>query len=380
MGAHDESLAELRATLARMQEEHAHSQQALREQSRLLEILNQTGQSIASQLDIEKLLQTVTDAATSLTGARFGAFFYNRVNEAGEDYLLYTLSGAPREAFEKFGHPRATPVFAPTFRGDGTVLSENITQDPRYGTMAPHHGMPPGHLPVCSYLAVPVKSRSGEVLGGLFLGHPDPARFQQRDARLVEGVAAQAAIAIDNARLYESAQAQLATRERAEASLRDSDRRKDEFLATLAHELRNPLAPIRQAVNISQNPEATPAQKSWSHEVITRQVQHMSLLLDDLLDISRITRGTLASGLKTVYLPKMKGCSSSTIATKWQEKLTHLRSFSVTLEELIFATTLLPGQWNHPRLDGSGLSAFLHFSGCGISDQLVDDLIEGAVR
>ncbi len=293
MSAQTDSLEELRSTLARMHEEHAQSQAALREQSRLLEILNQTGQSIASQLDIEKLLQTVTDAATSLTGARFGAFFYNRVNESGEDYLLYTLSGAPREAFEKFGHPRATPVFAPTFRGEGTVLSGDITRDPRYGTMAPHHGMPPGHLPVRSYLAVPVKSRLGEVLGGLFLGHPDAARFQERDARLVEGVAAQAAIAIDNARLYESAQSQLATRERAEASLRDSDRRKDEFLATLAHELRNPLAPIRQAVNISQNPAATAAQKTWSHEVITRQVQHMSLLLDDLLDISRITRGTL---------------------------------------------------------------------------------------
>jgi light-regulated signal transduction histidine kinase (bacteriophytochrome) len=96
----------------------------------------------------------------------------------------------------------------------------------------------------------------------------------------VEGVAAQAAIAIDNARLYEAAQAQLATREaRRSFALRDSDRRKDEFLATLAHELRNPLAPIRQAVNISQNPAATRGTEAWSHEVITRQVQHMSLLL-----------------------------------------------------------------------------------------------------
>ncbi len=265
----------------------------LREETRLLEILNQTGLSIASQLDIEKLLQTVTDAVTQLSGARFGAFFYNRVNEQGEDYLLYTLSGAPREAFEKFGHPRATPVFAPTFRGETTVRSDDITKDSRYGTMAPHHGMPPGHLPVRSYLAVPVKSRSGEVFGGLFLGHPDAARFNERVERLVEGVAAQAAIAVDNARLYESAQAQLATRERAEANLRDSDRRKDEFLATLAHELRNPLAPIRQAVTISKSATATREQKAWSHEVITRQVQHMSLLLDDLLDISRITRGTL---------------------------------------------------------------------------------------
>jgi signal transduction histidine kinase len=296
------TLEEMRATLLRMQEEHAGSQAALREESRLLEVLNQTGQSIASQLDIEKLLQTVTDAATSLSGAKFGAFFYNRVNERGEDYLLYTLSGAPREAFDKFGHPRATDVFAPTFRGEATVRSDDITRDPRYGRMAPHHGMPPGHLPVRSYLAVPVKSRSGEVFGGLFLGHPEPGRFNERVERLVEGVAAQAAIAIDNARLYEASQAQLATRERAEASLRDSDRRKDEFLATLAHELRNPLAPIRQAVNISQNPEATPAQKTWSHEVITRQVQHMSLLLDDLLDISRITRGTLELRRKRTQL------------------------------------------------------------------------------
>jgi signal transduction histidine kinase len=291
--AGQEASSDLRATLERMRAEHAQAQADLREESRLLEILNQTGQSIASQLDIEKLLQTVTDAATSLTGARFGAFFYNRVNEQGEDYLLYTLSGAPREAFEKFGHPRATAVFAPTFRGEATVRSDDITRDPRYGTMAPHHGMPPGHLPVRSYLAVSVKSRLGEVFGGLFLGHPESGRFNERTERLIEGVAAQAAIAIDNARMYEAAQAQIANRQRAEASLRDTDRRKDEFLATLAHELRNPLAPIRQAVTISRNPAATDAQKSWSHEVITRQVQHMSLLLDDLLDISRITRGTL---------------------------------------------------------------------------------------
>ena len=79
----------------------------------------------------------------------------------------------------------------------------------------------------------------------------------------------------------------------AEAALRETDRRKDEFLATLAHELRNPLAPIRQAALISESAGATDAQRRWSHHVISRQVHHMSLLLDDLLDISRITRGTL---------------------------------------------------------------------------------------
>jgi CheY-like chemotaxis protein/nitrogen-specific signal transduction histidine kinase len=80
---------------------------------------------------------------------------------------------------------------------------------------------------------------------------------------------------------------------RDQAALLETDRRKDEFLATLAHELRNPLAPIRQAAMISRSPNATVEQKGWSHAVITRQVNHMSILLDDLLDISRITRGTL---------------------------------------------------------------------------------------
>jgi PAS domain S-box-containing protein len=87
-----------------------------------------------------------------------------------------------------------------------------------------------------------------------------------------------------------------------EAALRETDRRKDEFLATLAHELRNPLAPIRQAALISESESATDAQRRWSHNVISRQVRHMSLLLDDLLDISRITRGTLELRLEDTEL------------------------------------------------------------------------------
>ena len=265
----------------------------IREQAHVLALLDATGKMITSQLDLQNVLQTVTDTATRLTGAKFGAFFYNIINERGESFQLYTLSGASREAFDKFGMPRNTPVFRTTFTGEGVVRSPDITQDPRYGTMEPHHGMPKGHLPVRSYLAVPVISRSGEVMGGLFFGHPEAGMFTERAEQVVVGIAAQAAVAMDNARLYEAAQREIASRERAEAALRETDQRKDEFLATLAHELRNPLAPIRQATLISMSASATREQKRWSHEVITRQVHHMSLLLDDLLDISRITRGTL---------------------------------------------------------------------------------------
>jgi signal transduction histidine kinase len=85
----------------------------------------------------------------------------------------------------------------------------------------------------------------------------------------------------------------ITSRKKYEDALREADRRKDEFLATLAHELRNPLAPIRQGVRIADAANSTDAQRRWSHAIIERQVQHMSLLLDDLLDVSRIGRGTL---------------------------------------------------------------------------------------
>ena len=85
-----------------------------------------------------------------------------------------------------------------------------------------------------------------------------------------------------------------ATKERAaQKALRDADRRKDEFLATLAHELRNPLAPMRQAAVTAAHESATAEQVRWSLAVVQRQVTHMARLLDDLLDVSRITRGKL---------------------------------------------------------------------------------------
>jgi len=96
--------------------------------------------------------------------------------------------------------------------------------------------------------------------------------------------------------------ADISERKQHEQMLRDADRRKDEFLATLAHELRNPLAPIRQAAMIARLPQASPEKKQWSLEVIDRQVSHMAVLLDDLLDVSRITRGKLELRIRVVDL------------------------------------------------------------------------------
>ena len=133
---------------------------ALRDETPRARAAEPDRRELASTLDLQALLQAVTDGATQLSGAEFGAFFYNVTDENGDAYMLYTLSGAPREAFERFGHPRATPLFGPTFAGERTIRCDDVRADPRYGQWAPHHGMPPGHLPVRSYLAVPVVSRS----------------------------------------------------------------------------------------------------------------------------------------------------------------------------------------------------------------------------
>nr|WP_062338211.1 GAF domain-containing SpoIIE family protein phosphatase [Herbidospora sakaeratensis] len=175
----------------------------LQEETRLVETLHEVGRALAADLDLPRIVRTACDAATSLTGAAFGSFFYNVYDMNGESYFLYVLSGVPRSAFEGFPMPRNTKVFDPTFQGEGVIRMHDVRADPRYGQNPPYHGMPKGHLDVRSYLAVPVISPSGEVLGGFFFGHPEVGMFTARHEQLASGVAAQAAVAMDNARLYQ---------------------------------------------------------------------------------------------------------------------------------------------------------------------------------
>ncbi|HYL72155.1 MAG TPA: ATP-binding protein, partial [Candidatus Dormibacteraeota bacterium] len=112
-----------------------------------------------------------------------------------------------------------------------------------------------------------------------------------------------------------------------EQALREADRRKDEFLATLAHELRNPLAPIRNAVFILKSAAADAPQQQRAREVIDRQVRHMTLLLDDLLDVSRVTRGQF--GLKREYVDLKAVCD---VAVETARPLIELRQHALSVE------------------------------------------------
>jgi PAS domain S-box-containing protein len=290
----------------------------LRDSVGVIDTVNRVGRRISAELDLERLVQEVTDAATMLSGAHFGAFFYKRVDkrvdERGEEYMLYALSGAPRAAFADFPMPRSTAVFAPTFSGQGVVRLDDVTKDARYGHNPPHHGMPAGHLPVLSYLAVPVVSRSGEVLGGLFFGHPEAGVFQERHERLVVGLAAQAAIAIDNARLFAAA-------EQARAEAVAASRAKDEFLSVVSHELRTPLSSMLNWLKVLQRGGSVRAERfERALASMERSTRMQAKLIDDLLDVSRIVSGRMQIEFRPVSLVTPVRAALDTVAPTAEAK------------------------------------------------------------
>ena len=135
-------------------------------------------------------------------------------------------------------------------------------------------------------LIVPLFAR-GRTLGAITLALcGDRRRYGPEDLALASDLAGRAAIAIDNARLYRDVQ--------------ENNRRKNEFLAMLAHELRNPLAPIRNAVEILRMLDIPEPNLQWANDVIARQVEHLVRLVDDLLDISRITGGKIQLRMEPV--------------------------------------------------------------------------------
>ncbi len=180
-----------------------------------------------------------------------------------------------------------------------------------------------------------------------------------------------------------------------ERALRVHDRRKDEFLAILAHELRNPLAPISVAARIAKSPEVTDAQLRWSHDVIDRQVQQMARLLDDLMDVSRITAGKLELRIAPVDLAAIIDMALETaspfldarghrLSVALPKNAVHLEADALRLAQ-VFANLLInAAKYSEPNgqidlsacVDGSFVVVRVRDSGIGIEPAMLGRIFE----
>jgi signal transduction histidine kinase/GAF domain-containing protein len=212
--------------------------------------LNRIGSALASELDEARLLHLIAETARDLTGAGFAAFTLRPVNEMGEPLVpseghlfhLAAVVGVTKEQEEMFRHAPlgGEGLLAPIFHhGIPVRVSDALTYMPQtasaqggkfrpsaayrnaarqaafdyaHGHLAKEGlhsmGVPRGHPIVRSFLGAPLLDHSGDVLGGLLLGHSDPDRFSEEDETLLVGLATEAAIALENARLYSAAQTQ----------------------------------------------------------------------------------------------------------------------------------------------------------------------------
>ncbi|HEU0036919.1 MAG TPA: GAF domain-containing protein [Kofleriaceae bacterium] len=234
----------------------------LRTQAEHLEVLHELGKQLVAELDVQALVQKVTHAATRLTGAQVGTCFFN-VATKSDGRLRYAVYGARSEAF-------------------ASVLAQVMALAPGRAIRIDDVHAPNAKfslLPVASFLAIPIFSRSGRATAALMFGHDRPHAFDDTTERLLAGVAATAAIAMDNARLFQEARDLI-------AALEKSNRELDQFAYITSHDLK---APLRGIANLSQ----------WIEEDLGDRMdeaarQHMSLLRGRVVRLEYLIAGILA--------------------------------------------------------------------------------------
>jgi PAS domain S-box-containing protein len=258
------------------------AERALQRAERMARFLADASAALAGLIDLESTLQNVARLAVPA----FADWCVIDMLEEGGSIRRVAVAHSVRE-YEQLARdvhrrwpPQPTHGIHRIIRSgcaeliaeiDDALLASAIS-DPELLTITRQLGLK-------SFLGVPLIAH-GKVSGVMeFFAAESGRRFDAEDLAVAEDLAHRAAVAIENTRLY--------------ATIKESDQRKDEFLAVLAHELRNPLAPVRNALGILRQPTATPEMQARAREMAERQVQHLTRLVDDLLDVSRIMRGKI---------------------------------------------------------------------------------------
>jgi PAS domain S-box-containing protein len=308
------------AKIARDISQRRRAEDALREETRVLATLQRIGSTVTAELDLPRLSRLVAEEATALVCGTLGAFFY-RAPWTPEDQLLLAVAGASQLPASGVRLPRDIALLASVVSSGESIRIDDLQTPIALSLLA--EGLPPAVAGASarSLLAVPIVSPSGTASGTVCLVHVLPAQFSERHERIAQGIASWAAVALDNARLYEAER-----QARAEAQI--ANRAKGDFLATMSHELRTPLNAIAGYTELLTIGVRGPLNES-QHEYLTRiqRAQHELLsLINDVLNFAKIEGGhvhfaardvtarEMLSGIDALFAPQLR---ARDIAYEW---------------------------------------------------------------
>lgn len=271
----------------RAQEELARAAEAEKKRSLLLNRVAQASKSINSVLSVDSIVRILAEESRAIVGSHISVVCHSAGGELTPPLQALSLS----EKYASFRRREAPMHFLcrHVCRSNSTLRLTQAEVESQ-AEWEQFSGQNAELFPLRGWMGVPLIGHGGDNLGLIHLSDKEAGDFTAEDEAILIQLAAIAAVGVENARLYER--------------LREQDRRKDEFLATLAHELRNPLAPIRNGIkvlNLTNSPETSAA----ARKMMERQVGHMVRLIDDLLDISRITRGKVELRIEQVEISKI---------------------------------------------------------------------------
>ncbi len=269
----------------------------LRERSEQLKRLAEAATSINAAIDIPSVLGVITDEARSLIACHLS------VTTLTGDHRLAQVAGRTSQ-LRDYARWKDYEFKVDVAGVNAEVIRSNRPARLTQAELEEHSGWARSgqradeHPLMRGYLAAPLVGRDGRNIGLIQLSAKYDGEFTEDDESVLIQLAQMGSVAIENARLYEQ--------------LREADRRKDEFLALLAHELRNPLAPIRNAVQIIRL-STEQAALEQARTLIERQLGQMVRLVDDLMDVSRISRNKLELRKEPVELSSVVQSAVETI-------------------------------------------------------------------